>query len=45
MMAEEAATGNNDNLDYWIGGVETEEGGEMVEWSSCGLNWLVGRGA
>ena len=26
MMAEEAATGNNDNLDYWIGGVETEEG-------------------
>jgi len=26
LMAEEAATGNNDNLDYWIGGLETEEG-------------------
>ena len=39
-MAEEAASGDNDNLDYWIGAVETEEGWRWL--SGAPVTWTGG---
>jgi hypothetical protein len=38
-LAEAAATGENDGLDYWVGGVETEEGWRWL--SGAAMQWTA----